>query len=92
MIYKVLFESIYTYDIIIWGSAYKHIIKPLDVFIKRIIKLISGKPKLYPTLLLYNEFKVRSLKQNYYIILLNYSIKIKNNLINFASYNRSVRD
>lgn len=62
-VYYALAQSLFQYGISSWGAAYNNIINPLEIVQKRIIKIILKHNILYPSLQLFSEFKVLSIRQ-----------------------------
>ena len=58
-------ESRMRYGILGWGGVYQTHLKKVEILQKRIIKLILGKSRLFPTEELYEEFKVMDPRQLY---------------------------
>lgn len=54
-LYHALFNSRLQYLVACWGSANKSTLKELQVIQNRCLKIIYGRPWLYPTIMLYKE-------------------------------------
>lgn len=54
-LYHALFQSRLQYLIACWGAASKSVLKELQVIQNRCLKIINGRPWLYPTVQLYKE-------------------------------------
>jgi hypothetical protein len=65
-------QSLLQYGILAWGGAFPSIISPLEISQKSIIKAALNKSRMYPTELLFEEFKVFSIHQLYLRSLLSY--------------------
>ena len=64
-IYHALVESLLSYGLLLWGGSYEKILKPIKIIQKRILKIILHKPKLYPTIQLFNDCKIMNITQLY---------------------------
>lgn len=62
-VYNALAQSILSYCITAWGGAPKTSIIKLERAQRAILKVINGKPFRYPTMLLYCESKVLTVRQ-----------------------------
>ena len=74
-IYFSLVQSILSYGIVGWGGAYDTTIKPLQIIQKRIIKVMYGLDKRFPSDQLFQACKILSVKNIYYKASLTQLIK-----------------
>lgn len=90
LIYYSYAQSVLQYGIRAWGGALNAHFNKLFIIQKHLIKTILGKPRLYPTKYLFNEFKVLTVRQLY---IKNLIIFIKNNrhLFLFRDTNLNLR-
>lgn len=65
IIYHALFQSIIEYGLIIWGGSYDSHIMPIFTLQKMVIKTILGKPLLFPSIDVFIDFQVLTLRQLY---------------------------
>jgi hypothetical protein len=92
LIYFSYAQSVIQYGIRAWGGALNTHFKKLFIIKKYIIKTILGKPRLYPTRDLFNEFQVLTVRQLYIKNLINYITKNKNKfLLRETSSNLNLR-
>ena len=64
-VYQALVESVINYGVRIWGSASSTVLTNLITTQKYILKIINKKPKRYPTIDLFNETKLLTVRQIY---------------------------
>lgn len=81
IIYHSLIESRLSYGIIGWGSAASCHLRNLDVLQKRFLKLVFGRPFLYPTDKLFKETNIMDLRQIYFLKVVMTHHKYKNNTL-----------
>jgi hypothetical protein len=62
-VYFGLVQSILQYSVTSWGAAYNTSLKCVDVAQKLIIKILLGKPRDFPTELLFKTFRVPRLNE-----------------------------
>lgn len=93
IIYYGMIESIIKYGIIAWGGANKTHIKPLILIQKMYLKILYGKPNLYPTELLYKESEMLNIRKLYSQCLLIHQHKLyaETTLVNHI-YNTRVKN
>lgn len=65
MVYSALCESIVGYCITAWGGSTKTTIIQVERAQRAVIKVLLGKPRRYPTSLLYSEHKTLSVRQTF---------------------------
>lgn len=75
IIYYGMIESILKYGIIAWGGANKTNIKPLILIQKLYLKILYGKPYLYPSELIYKESDLLNIRELYSHCLLIHQYK-----------------
>ena len=63
LIYMGLVQSIIQYGIVVWGGTYATHLDKVNVVQKDIIKIIMRKPRIYPSVKLFQEFKVFAPRQ-----------------------------
>lgn len=63
--YKALVESILSYGIVVWGGTYESQIKTLILTQKWILKVITSKPKRFPTSQLFSNSWMMDMRQLY---------------------------
>ena len=85
-IYLTLFQSVIMYGIIGWGSSFKSNFNPLYLLQKKIIKICLHKPIDFPSQKLFLDFNVLNIRQIYYIVLIKFIHKNRNN---FELYSHS---
>jgi len=76
VIYLALAQSVFSYGISIWGCTYSTHINVIFSTVNLLIKIILGKPKLYPTSSIYSKLKVRTIIQVYERASLLYMYKV----------------
>lgn len=81
LIYFSYAQAVLQYGIRAWGGALNTHFEKLFIIQKYIIKTILGKPRLYPTSDLFNEFKVLTVRQLYIKNLIIYIKKNKNKFL-----------
>ena len=80
IVYKSLIESIIRYGIIVWGGTYENALMPVKIIQKTILKIISHKPTIYPSVLLFKEIDTLSVKHLY---ILEIIVHVKTHLTNY---------
>lgn len=66
-LYFSLIHSHIQYLNIIWGSACKNVLRPLEILQNKAIKNLYALDRMYPTLLLYRNFNIPSVSDIYYL-------------------------
>jgi len=74
-IYFALVQSLLTYGIVGWGSAYENSLKSLEVAQKRILKIVFGLDVHFPSHLLFTQSNILNIRNLYYKTSLIQSIK-----------------
>lgn len=65
MVYYALVESLFSYDIIVWGSIYFSNVKSPVNTQKSLFKISFGKLFRYPTAHFFNETQMLNVRQTY---------------------------
>lgn len=78
MIYNALFKSISNYGIVTWGEAYEYSKKSLQNLQKYTLKIIYNKPKIYPSIKLFQETSILPLEKAFKMRAILQLIKEKN--------------
>lgn len=78
LLYRSLVESILRYGIVVWGGLYDANLKILSTCQNSILKILSSKPRRYPTLKLYEELNILNIRNLYILSCLTYLPKIYN--------------
>jgi hypothetical protein len=86
-LYISLFQSIYSYGLLSWGSANDSVIYSLANLQKRIIKIMFNKPIMYPTDKLFLDTKLLDIRQLYIEKLIKYNHYNKESKIAQHKYN-----
>jgi hypothetical protein len=90
--YFAYVQSVLQYGILAWGGASAGVLEPLAVTQRAIIKTILGRDSRYPTALLYNEFKVLTVRQLFLNYLLLYAHQHKNNIFSNLNHRYTTRN
>jgi hypothetical protein len=64
-IYYAFAHSLLNYNIEVWGAAYDTHFNKLFIIQKHIIRAALGRPRLYPSRLIFEEIKLPTLRQTY---------------------------
>lgn len=64
-LYFGLARSLINYGIVVWGGTFKSYLKPLKIVQNGLIKILLKKPFRFPTKLLYKEFNVCNIENNF---------------------------
>ena len=73
IIYYSLCQSVLGYCISVWGGSHKTFLIKLERAQRAVIKVIMSKPWLYPTVKLYKEFDVLTVRQLFILRILIYA-------------------
>jgi hypothetical protein len=65
MVYFSLVQSVIQYSILVWGSAYFEHMDKLFKVQKLTLGIMGNKPHIFPSVQLFGEFKVLSIRQLY---------------------------
>jgi hypothetical protein len=90
-VYFAYVQSLIQYGILAWGGAFPSIISPLEITQKSIIKAALNKPRMYPTELLFEEFKVFTIHQLYLRSLILYIHQNKDSIFKKTVHPYSTR-
>lgn len=90
LIYFAFAQSILQYGIVIWGNAFDTHLKKLFIVQKLLLRAALGKPRLYPSEDLFDDFNVLTIRQLY---IKNLVIYINKNMGKFLTshYNHNLR-
>lgn len=78
IIYQSLVESLIGFGILAWGAAYKTALTQLQVTQKWILRVILGKPLLYPSKLVFADSHCLSVRELFIFNTLKYMAKKEN--------------
>ena len=93
IVYKALIESIIRYGITAWGGTYENALMPVKIIQKTILKIISHKSTIYPSVLLYKEIDTLSIKHLYIMeIIVHVKTQLTNYNISTYDYNTKYKE
>ena len=92
-VYFTLVESLIRYGLLVWGAANFSFIDPIFKLQKRILKIMGNREIRFPTIELFIENRVLSVRQLYILLLVNYMKKNenRNNVVNHT-HNTRIRE
>ena len=84
LMYYAFAQSYLLYGILGWGGVSKFNLKPLELVQKSIIKTILRRPRTYPSIKVFAEFKVCSVRNLFLKMLMLHTFKFK--IFSFSLY------
>jgi len=80
-IYYALVHSYLRYGIVTWGSASETVLKPLNMLLNRIVRIITFAPFTIDTKPIFDFLQIQDLQQLFSFETGNFTFRLKNNLL-----------